>query len=250
MTASTAAGFSAAAAENSLSNSIYGLFYFYMRNGKEVERTSAYLRDAYLPAANRHGIAAGFFSPVIGERSPYILSLAAYPSWSAMEKLHFEFAGDKEFQKGWDAYNVIGDPAYERMEGVLLYAFDKFPIITVPPTEGRQTPRIFELRIYESPSEKALGRKIKMFEDGEAAIFKRLGLAPVFFGRNISGPRMPCLTYMLSFDDLAARERLWRAFSSDPEWQKLRATPGLSDAEIVSNITNTILRPLPFSMIR
>jgi hypothetical protein len=250
MTASTAAGLSAAAAENSLNNSIYSLFYFYMRNGKEVERTTAYLRDVYAPAAKRHGITAGFFSPVVGDRSPYILSLAVYPSWSGMEKMHFEFADDKDFQKGWDAYNVIGDPAYERMEVILLYAFDKIPVITVPPTEGHQTPRIFELRVYESPSEKALARKIKMFEDGEAAIFKRLGMAPVLFGRNMSGPRMPCLTYMLSFDDLAARERLWRAFSGDPEWQKLRATPGLSDAEIVSNITNTILRPLPFSVIR
>ena len=250
MTVSTAAGLSAAAAEESLKNNVYGLLYFYMRNGKEVERTTAYLGDVYLPAAKRHGVTAGFFSPVVGERSPYILSLAAYPSWSGIEKLHFEFAEDKDFQKGWDGYNVIGEPAYERMEGILLYAFDKLPVMSVPPTEGRQTARIFELRTYESPSEKALGRKIKMFEDGEAAIFKRLGMAPVLFGRNISGPRMPCLTYMLSFDDLAARDRLWRAFSSDPEWQKLRATPGLSDAEIVSNITNTILRPLPFSMIR
>jgi len=250
MTASTAAGLSAAAAENALTNTVYGLLYFYMRNGTQVERTTAYLRDVYLLAAKRHGVTAGFFSPVIGERSPYILSLAAYPSWSGIEKLHFQFADDKEFQKGWDAYNVIGDPAYERMEGILLYAFDKFPVIAVPPTEGRQSARIFELRVYESPGEKALGRKIKMFEDAEAAIFKRIGMGPVFFGRNISGPRMPCLTYMLSFDDLAARDRLWRGFGSDPEWQKLRATPGLSDAEIVSNITNTILRPFPFSMIR
>jgi hypothetical protein len=30
----------------------------------------------------------------------------------------------------------------------------------------------------------------------------------------------------------------------------LRAQPGLSDAEIVSNISNAILRPLPFSPIR
>ena len=249
MTSSAAAGLSAGA-ENSLKNNVYGLLYFYMRNGTEVERTTAYLRDVYLPAARRHGVAAGFFSPVIGDQSPYILSLAAYPSWSGVEKLHFEFAGDQDFQKGWDAYNAMGAPAYERMDGILLYAFDKFPSIDLPPTAGRQAARIFELRTYESPNEKTLGRKIKMFEDGEAAIFKRLGMAPVLFGRNISGPRMPCLTYMLSFDDLAARERLWRAFSSDPEWQKLRATPGLSDAEIVSNITNTILRPLPFSMIR
>ena len=61
---------------------------------------------------------------------------------------------------------------------------------------------------------------------------------------------MTHITYMLAYDDLAARDRLWKAFGSDPEWQKLRAKPGLSDAEIVSNISNTILRPAAFSDIR
>jgi hypothetical protein len=55
---------------------------------------------------------------------------------------------------------------------------------------------------------------------------------------------------MLGYDNLAARDTLWKAFGADPEWQKLRSTPGLSDADIVSNISNTLLRPLPFSMIR
>ena len=55
---------------------------------------------------------------------------------------------------------------------------------------------------------------------------------------------------MLSYEDLASRDRLWKAFGADPEWQKLRAQPGLSDAEIVSNISNQILRPLNFSEIR
>jgi hypothetical protein len=89
-----------------------------------------------------------------------------------------------------------------------------------------------------------------MFEDGEIAIFRRIGMSPVFFGQALVGQNLPHLTYMLAFDDLAARERLWRAFGSDPDWQKLRAQPGLSDAEIVSNISSSILRPLPFSLIR
>jgi hypothetical protein len=55
---------------------------------------------------------------------------------------------------------------------------------------------------------------------------------------------------MLAYDDLAARDKTWSAFSADPDWQKLRATPGLSDADIVNNISNAILRPLPFSPIR
>jgi len=192
----------------------------------------------------------GFFSPVIGERSPYILSLATYPSFASIETIHAAFAADQEFSKGWDAYNNISDPAYVRMESTLLRAFDGMPALEVPPTTPQRAARIFELRTYESVNEKASRRKIKMFEDGEIAVFRRLSMAPVFFGQSIIGRNLPSLTYMLSFDDLAARDRLWRAFGADPEWQKLRVQPGLSDAEIVSNITNTILRPLPFSPIR
>jgi hypothetical protein len=89
-----------------------------------------------------------------------------------------------------------------------------------------------------------------MFGDGEINVFRRVGMLPVFFGQTIAGPRMPNLTYMLAFDDLAARERLWSVFQADPEWQKMRTGPGLTDAEIVGNISNAILRPLPFSSIR
>jgi hypothetical protein len=55
--------------------------------------------------------------------------------------------------------------------------------------------------------------------------------------------------YMLSFDDLAARERLWGEFGSDPEWKKLSSQPELKDSQIVANISNVILRPLSFSLI-
>ena len=51
-------------------------------------------------------------------------------------------------------------------------------------------------------------------------------------------------------DDLAAREKAWKTFGADPEWQKLRSAPGNSDAEIVSNSSISILSPLPFSPIR
>ena len=81
-------------------------------------------------------------------------------------------------------------------------------------------------------------------------IFHRSGMQTIFFGQTIVGARMPNLTYMLAFSDLAARDKAWSAFSADPDWQKLRATPGLSDADIVNNISNAILKPLPFSPIR
>src|SRR5437879_1425406 len=92
--ASTAAGLTTAApAENPPKNFLYSLYYYYMRNGSQVERTTAYLRDTFAPAAKLHGMGpVGFFSPVIGERAPYILSLASYPSWGAVETVHAKFA--------------------------------------------------------------------------------------------------------------------------------------------------------------
>jgi hypothetical protein len=249
---SAAAGLTtAAAAENSAKNSIYSLSYYFMKNGTQVERTTGYLRDTFAPAAKRAGIpTVGFFSPVVGERSPYIMALAVYPSFGAIEGIQQKLADDKDFQKGWDAYNTIGDPAYVRMEVSMLYAFDKLPTIQLPPIESGKPARLFELRTYESMNEKAGAKKIAMFESGEAAIFKKVGMQTVLFGKTTAGRNMPSLTYMLGYDNLAARDTLWKAFGADPEWQKLRATPGLSDAEIVSNISNTLLRPLPFSMIR
>jgi hypothetical protein len=89
-----------------------------------------------------------------------------------------------------------------------------------------------------------------MFEGGEIGIFQRLGMKPVFFGETIVGVRQPCITYMLSFDSLAEREKLWSAFGSDPEWKRISAPPPLKDAQIVGNISNVMLRPLAFSPLR
>jgi len=89
-----------------------------------------------------------------------------------------------------------------------------------------------------------------MFEEGEIGIFRRLNMTPVLFGQSIVGPNQPNNTYMLAFDDLAARERLWKDFSADPVWQKMRATPGMDNSELNANTTNTLLQPLAFSPVR
>jgi hypothetical protein len=65
-----------------------------------------------------------------------------------------------------------------------------------------------------------------MFNDGnEVALFKRLGFNAVFYAEVLAGSHMPNLMYMTTFNDKADRDRHWTAFSSDPEWKTLVATP-------------------------
>ena len=244
MTLSSYAGLAGAAQAAASKNSLYHLLYFYMRQGTQSARTQKYLSEVWMPAARRAGAGPmGFFSPYFGERAPYILAVVSYPSFAALEALSGQLAGDAE-------YNSVQDPPYVRLESELLRAFDGSPAMEVPPTDPKRPARLFEMRTYESLNESTVRRKAKMFDDGEAAIFRRIGMKTIFFGVALFGRNLPKLTYMLGYDGLAAREALWQAFGADPEWQKLRAEPGRSDADLVSNISNPILRPLTFSPIR
>jgi len=232
--------------------SILELRWLHMRTNAEnqMQRTTEFLRTA-APVMKRSGAThLGFFGSVIADESPFILELMAFPNMGAMEAAREKLAADKDYVQARDAYNAMPGLGFERMESSLLRCFEGMPQVDPPPTEAQQAPRVFELRMYESNNSFTLSRKIKMFNEGEIGIFKRLGMRPVFYGETLIGARMPNLVYMLSFDNLAAREKLWQAFGADPEWQKLRVQPGFSDAENVSNISNSILRPLPFSDIR
>ncbi len=78
------------------------------------------------------------------------------------------------------AYN---EQPYTRMETIVLKAFPKWPVYTVPQlTANKATNRIYELRSYESPTEKLNINKVKMFNDGgETVLFNRLKFNALYF---------------------------------------------------------------------
>lgn len=225
---------------------------FKMRNTQDAQnqRTTDFLGKHFVPAVKRAGAGTvGAFASVIGGGSPFILLTTSFPSLSAIDSAMDKMLADKDYIQARTEFDS-GPLAYARMETSLLKCFDSIPDIEIPPSDGKRPARIFELRTYESNNSTTLGKKVAMFDNGEIAIFRKVHMAPVFFGRTVYGQNMPNLTYMLGFDSLADREKAWSAFGSDEDWKKLRSTPGLSDPEIVSNISNSILRPLPFSQVR
>src|SRR6266851_1061342 len=189
--------------------SIIELRYLRMRNTPEnqMKRTSDFLANGALPALKKAGIGPlGFFSAAIAPDSPFIHALATFPSLAAMESMREKEAQDAEYQKARSAYNSMPGLGYERLESSLLRCFETVPAVEVPEDDGKRPAHIFELRIYESNNGSTLARKIKMFNDAEIGIFRRLGMKPVFFGETIVGSNMPNLTYMLAFDSLSHRE--------------------------------------------
>jgi hypothetical protein len=217
----------------------------------QAERAGKYLESGLAPALARAGSKLiGAFANAIGPDGPYYVTLAQHVSLGAMQDAMAKLAADKTYQEQVQKLCTGPGLPFMRVESSLLRSFDVMPQPAIEARSEREPARVFELRTYESQNFVTLARKIAMFNNGEAQIFERLGMRPVFFGETIAGPKQPNLIYMLSFDSLAERERLWGAFGSDAEWKKLSARPELKDSEIVANISNVILRPLAFSAIR
>ncbi|MCB1209733.1 MAG: NIPSNAP family protein [Verrucomicrobiales bacterium] len=220
---------------------------FSLKSPEKQAVLEAYLKEAAIPALNRLGVShVGVFLPESSEPVPVVYVVLRLSSLDQLAK-SAELLADAALQKAGAAY--LGTPAedavYERIESWLTKGIEGMPTMSVP-AKGSQ---VYQLRIYESHSEKAAKKKIEMFNIGELEIFKRSGLNAVFFGETIVGPLMPNLTYMLAFSDTAAKDAAWSTFRVDPEWTKLKTTPGFTDKEIVSRITNIVLVPAPYSQL-
>ena len=100
------------------------------------------------------------------------------------------------------------------------------------------------MRIYESYSEDAGNRKVKMFNSGEIQLFNKLGFHPVIFSQHLAGQYMPALTYMLWFNDMEEHDALWAKFGPSPEWKEMSSKEEY--ANTVSKIHKKFLLPADF----
>ena len=184
--------------------------------------------------------------------NPSTYVLIPHPTPDSFATLPAKLEGDADYRQAAGAFLGLPptDPPYDRLDVKLMRAFPSMPKLELPAATAAKQPRIFELRTYRSHGEPAGRKKVEMFDTaGEIAIFRRVGLTPVFFASDLTGEGLPSLTYLLTYPDMAAREKAWATFRADPEWVKLRTTPGFTDAEIVTGIDNQILAPTEYSRV-
>jgi hypothetical protein len=224
---------------------------YHMLLGARQREFTTFMGDVAVPAMNRAGVGPiGAFTVTYGENAPSLILVLTHKTMDSVVGLRERLAADAEYNRAGSAIlgTPLGNPAFVRVQSSLLRAFANMPTVEPAPGAAARTPRIFEMRTYESHSDAAALLKRKMFnEGGEIAIFRKTGLRPVFFGETIIGDRMPSLTYMLTFADMAARDAAWAVFTADPEWRTLSADAEYRDT--VSTITDVILRPTAFSQI-
>ncbi len=225
---------------------------YHMSSGPQQKLTSSFIAEALIPALNRLGMnPIGAFDLYLGPETPALYVLIPCNTLEPLATVEFSLAKDEEYQRTGQPFlqAPAKEPPYDRVDTSLMSAFDGYPKLTVPPVTAQHGSRVFQLRTYESPTNHDHRVKVEMFNSGEFGVFERAGFWSVFYGDTLVGPRMPNLTYMLSFPDLAEMNAKWKAFGADPEWKKLTGSPKFNYEAIVSNVSNLILNPTSYSQI-
>ena len=226
---------------------------FYLLRKYQITRAQAagcdhYLESVLLPALGRLGYQdPGVFGLEYGPETPATYLLLRHTDSARLLRLEQDLQADAEFVRAAGAFQSApaASPSFQRIEDTVLHAFQGHPVLTVP-AKGK---RILQLRTYESASMASHIRKVQMFHSGEFEVFAACGMPAVFYSQVVVGQRLPALTYMLRFDSLTDLEARWNQFRVNPEWKKLQADPRFSGEDLVSNITNLVLSPKPFSAI-
>ncbi len=224
---------------------IYRLDFFYLRQGSQGARLNDFL-SSQLPLLVKNTQALGVFTTLIGPHVPSTVVLTGFAGVEQMMAADERLHAAPEFQAALEKMEQGAEPPYDRMDRVLLRAADFSPAIT-PLAEKPKTPRVFELRVYHSPTERQLRLVHERFNGPEIPIFHRSGIHPVLYADTLAGPNMPNLTYLIPFADLGAREKAWDAFAANPDWLKAREESITRGGQIVAQSNLTLMRPTPFS---
>jgi hypothetical protein len=238
----------------------YELRAYRLKSGASTALLDGYLAKALLPALNQRGIKnVGVFTELqVDKKAGTSTPLADSPLWvliphASLESFltaDVELNADAGVQTAGAEYLGVpkATPVFDRIDTWLYRAFQGMPHLELPVFSKNRVPtRVFEMRDYESHSERAALSKMAMFNNGEITLMKDLGMSPLFFSEALAGPNLPHLRYFTSGPDLATHLAGWAKFGTDPRWKAMSADVQYKDN--TSKNTSRFLTPRDYSQI-
>jgi hypothetical protein len=238
----------------------YELRAYRLKPGASAALLNGYLAKAFIPALNQRGVEnVGVFTELqVDKMAITSRPLADSPIWVLIPHASLEsfvnvstdLNTDAAVQAAGADYLTVpkASPAFDRIDTWLYRAFQGMPRMELSAFSKNRVPtRVFEMRDYESHSERAALSKMAMFNNGEIPLMKELGMSPLLFSEGLAGPNLPHLRYFTSGPDLVTHLAGWDKFGPDPRWKAMSSDPQYKDN--TSKNTPRFLTPTDYSQI-
>lgn len=115
--------------------------------------------------------------------------------------------------------------------------------------EDKPAERYFEMRTYYAAPGK-LEALHSRFRDHTNKLFVKHGMTLIGYWTPTEGPGAAnTLVYILAYPSKEAREKSWKDFMADPDWQKAKAESEVN-GKLVDKVDSVFLKPTDYSPIK
>jgi hypothetical protein len=165
-------------------------------------------------------------------RSKLTAALVAATVLSAGIALRLRAADDKDAARAAPAAAAAAAPAAARASG----------------GSGRE--RFFEMRTYTA-AEGKIDNLNARFRDHTNELFRKHGIEMIGYWQPVDekNEKKPVLVYILAYPSREAREKSWKEFFADPDWQAA-AKKSEENGKIVAKVESVYMSPTDYSPIK
>ena len=126
-----------------------------------------------------------------------------------------------------------------------LFALAPLALAAESSATEKAAPAVYEMRVYYAAPGKFEALNAR-FRDHTMKLFEKHGMTNVGYFVPVGENKDGKLVYFLSYPSKEAREKSWKAFAADPDWQKARAESE-KDGKLVAKNENLFLTPTDYS---
>ena len=113
------------------------------------------------------------------------------------------------------------------------------------PADDKTDARAYEMRVYYAAPGK-LDALNARFRNHTARLFEKHGMTNVGYFVPVGENKENKLVYFLAYPSKEARDKAWKAFGADPDWQKARAESE-KEGKLVAKVETKFLTPTDYS---
>jgi hypothetical protein len=186
---------------------------FCVTDADQVPHLRSYIADTLLPCMDKLGNTSRMcLEAVVAPHTPQTLLLTMYSSFNEMLEVRARIASDPRVRRAWagiESAQVLDDVRSQ----VLMVSEEsvRFRAESAFAKSG-----LFEVRTWHAPAWRG-GQTPEV-----SSILRRIGVDPIVAGATVAGEHLPRFTYVVPFDDLAARQQAWARLDGDAQWMAMQ----------------------------
>lgn len=192
----------------------------YTTNEGKLDNLNERFREHTVALFKKHGIeSVGYWVPTDGDKAKNtLIYVIKHESREAAAKSWKAFITDPAWKKVAKESQVDGSILAKAPESVFMSAADYSPEFN---NEIKRGEGVFELRIYRCNEGKLTGLDSR-FADHTIGLFNKHGIESVAYWHPTDEPAASdTLIYIIRHKSREAAKTSWKAFASDPAWQKV-----------------------------